>query len=39
MKKGISGWAFTDRDPDVCFSLAKQQGFDGIEMALGARGL
>jgi len=38
MKKGISGWAFTDRDPDVCFSLAKQQGFDGIELVLGTHG-
>jgi len=38
MKKGISGWAFLDRDPDVCFSLAKQYGYNGVELVLGTHG-
>lgn len=38
MKKGISGWAFVDRDPDYCFSLAKKYGFDGVEVVLGNNG-
>lgn len=35
LKKGISGWAFVDRDPDTCFALAKQHGFEGVEPVLG----
>ncbi len=38
MKKGISGWAFVDRDPDTCFALAKQYGFEGVELVLGEFG-
>ncbi len=38
MKKGISIWAFTDRNPKVCFSLAKKYGFDGVEVGLGKEG-
>lgn len=38
MKKGISMWAFTDRTPEVCFSLAKKYGFEGVEVALGSAG-
>lgn len=38
MKKGISGWAFVDRDPDACFSLAKKYGYDGVELVLGTHG-
>ncbi len=38
MKKGISLWAFGDRTPDVCFPLAKECGYDGIEMAIGYDG-
>lgn len=38
MKKGISMWAFSDRSPEVCFELAKQYGFDGVELALGSSG-
>lgn len=38
MKKGISMWAFTDRTPEVCFSLAKKYGFEGVEVALGSSG-
>lgn len=38
MKKGISIWAFSDRDPKSCFSLAKKYGFDGVEVGLGESG-
>ena len=38
MKKGISIWAFHDRTPDVCFPLAKECGYDGVEIALGEKG-
>lgn len=38
MKKGISVWAFKDRTPDVCFPLAKQCGYDGVEVAIGPEG-
>ncbi|MBR4072675.1 MAG: sugar phosphate isomerase/epimerase [Clostridia bacterium] len=38
MKKGISGWAFIDRTPEVCFKLAQKYGFDGVELVLGNHG-
>ena len=38
MKKGISIWAFADRDPHACFSLAKACGYDGVEISLGETG-
>lgn len=38
MKKGISIWTFTDRSPEVCFSLARKYGFDGVEVGLGKEG-
>ena len=38
MKKGISIWTFTERSPEVCFSLARKYGFDGVEVGLGREG-
>lgn len=38
MKKGISIWAFSDHTPEACFSLAKECGYDGVEVALGETG-
>ena len=38
MKKGISIWAFSDRDPNACFALAKACGYDGVEVGLGEAG-
>lgn len=38
MKKGINIWSLPDRNPDACFSLAKECGFDGIELSLGSEG-
>ena len=38
MKKGINIWSMPDRDPDACFNLAKECGFDGVELALGNDG-
>lgn len=38
MKKGISMWTFSDRNPHSCFALAQKYGFDGVEVALGESG-
>ena len=38
MKKGISIWSFTEPDIKKCFKLAKDAGFDGIEVALDEQG-
>ena len=38
MKKGISIWAFTDPSLENCFRLAKQAGYDGVEVALAETG-
>lgn len=38
MKKGISIWSLPDRDPDASFSLAKECGFDGVEVGIGDKG-
>ena len=34
MKKGISIWSFAETDLRKCMELAKNAGFDGIELAL-----
>ena len=34
MKKGISIWSFAETDIRECFRLAKDAGFDGVELAL-----
>ena len=39
MKKGISIWSFAETDLEKCFCLAKDAGFDGIEVALDEKGL
>jgi len=39
MKKGISIWSFTESDLKKCFMLAKDAGFDGVEVALDETGL
>ena len=38
MKKGISIWSFTEPDLKKCMQLAKDAGFDGIELALDEHG-
>ena len=38
MKKGISIWSFAETDLKKCMSLAKDAGFDGIELALDETG-
>lgn len=38
MKKGISAWAFVDKDLKVVFPKAKQYGFEGVELALDFSG-
>lgn len=38
MKKGISIWSLPDRDPDACFTLAKECGYDGVEVGIGHTG-
>ncbi len=38
MKKGISIWSFTEPDLKKCFEIAKDAGFDGVELALDAGG-
>ncbi len=38
MKKGISIWSFTEPDLKKCFELAKDAGFDGVEVALDENG-
>lgn len=39
MKKGISIWSFAESDLRKCMELAKDAGFDGIELALDEHGL
>lgn len=39
MKKGISIWSFAESDLEKCFALAKDAGFDGVEVALDEKGL
>lgn len=34
MKKGISIWSFTETDLEKIFKIAKDAGFDGVELAL-----
>ncbi len=38
MKKGISIWSFAETDLKKCFELAKDAGFDGVEVALDETG-
>lgn len=38
MKKGISIWSFAETDLKKCMLLAKDAGFDGIELALDETG-
>ena len=38
MKKGISIWSFAEPDLKKCFEIAKNAGFDGVELALDASG-
>lgn len=38
MKKGISIWSFAEKDLKKCMELAKDAGFDGIELALDEHG-
>jgi len=38
MKKGISIWSFAESDIKECFRLAKDAGFDGVEVALAMDG-
>ena len=38
MKKGISIWSFAEPDLKKCFELAKDAGFDGVEVALAEDG-
>lgn len=38
MKKGISIWSFAEPDLKKCFELAKDAGFDGVEVAIAAEG-
>ena len=38
MKKGISIWSFAETDLKKCMLLAKDAGFDGIELALDEHG-
>ncbi len=39
MKKGISIWSFAETDLKKCMLLAKDAGFDGIELALDEHGM
>ena len=39
MKKGISIWSFAEKDLKKCFELAKDAGYDGVEVALDEKGL
>ena len=38
MKKGISIWSFAEPDLKKCFQLAKDAGYDGVEIALDLQG-
>ena len=39
MKKGISIWSFAEQDLRKCMMLAKDAGFDGIELSLDETGI
>lgn len=39
MKKGISIWAFSDRNYRNCFHVAKRCGYDGIELSFDEEGV
>ena len=39
MKKGISIWSFAETDLKKCFEIAKDAGFEGVEVALDETGL
>lgn len=39
MKKGISIWSFAETDLKKCFQLARDAGFDGVEVALDEKGM
>ena len=39
MKKGISIWSFAETDLKKCFEMAKDAGFEGVEVALDETGL
>ena len=39
MKKGISIWSFAETDLKKCFELARDAGFDGVELSLDEKGL
>ena len=39
MKKGISIWSFAETDLKKCMELAKDAGYDGLELALDEHGL
>ena len=39
MKKGISIWSFAETDLRKCMELAKDAGYDGLELALDEHGL
>ena len=39
MKKGISIWSFAESDLGKCFELAKEAGYDGVELSLDETGL
>ncbi|MBQ6805397.1 MAG: sugar phosphate isomerase/epimerase [Clostridia bacterium] len=39
MKKGISIWSFTETDLKKCFQMARDAGFDGVEVALDEKGM
>ncbi len=35
MKKGVSLWCMPSKEPDEFFSLAKECGYDGVEVSIG----
>ena len=39
MKKGISIWSFAETDLKKCFAMAKDAGYDGVEVALDEEGV
>lgn len=39
MKKGISIWSFAETDLRKCMEIAKDAGFDGVELSLDEHGL
>lgn len=38
MKKGISIWAFTESSLEKCFQMAREEGYEGVEVALAEDG-